>query len=271
LRNAAPMQPQRGGRALYPQPGTQIYGAHGQPLGTMPPHDPYQHQPPPHGYPMQSPPGPYQGQVYDDRGPSQPPHPHDKVSRKRPRTDDTHPAVPPPRPPQIPSSHQDQGRPPPSSGRRSSGGTGGYEYPDPTPLVPVSPVSSTTSYASAPYHQPQQQPYYASQPSQSARRSSPGNSAYSYGEARASGSPHGSTSSSSAPGYGYPGGLHPPQVLPDQTGRTPPPQQREGSNNGSGQRGGMAVRDLLGPGNADQGGRSSADADMLKALNKRGM
>ncbi|KAL8816945.1 MAG: hypothetical protein Q9191_008237 [Dirinaria sp. TL-2023a] len=270
LRNAGPMQPQRGGRALYPQPGqTPIYGAHGQPLGTLPPQgvDPYQ-PPPPQGYPMQQPPGPYpQGQVYDDRGAPQPPHPNKQVSRKRPRTYEPHPAVPPPHPPHTPSSQANQGRPSAPGGRRGSGGTGGYEYPDPTGLVPVSPASSTTSYPPAPY--PQQQPYYPTQPPPSARRSSP-QSSYSY-EARASGSPHGSTSSSSAPAHSYAGGLHPPQVLPDRTGRTPPPQQRDGSNNGSAQRGGMAVRDLLGPGNENQGGRSNTDSDMLKALNKRGM
>ena len=33
----------------------------------------------------------------------------------------------------------------------------------------------------------------------------------------------------------------------------------------------MAVRDLLGPGNENQGGRFNTDSDMLKALNKRGM
>ena len=32
----------------------------------------------------------------------------------------------------------------------------------------------------------------------------------------------------------------------------------------------MSVRDMLGPDNG-QGGRTSADSDMLKALNKRGM
>ena len=31
----------------------------------------------------------------------------------------------------------------------------------------------------------------------------------------------------------------------------------------------MSVRDMLGPG--DQGGRTSTDSDMLKALNRRGM
>ncbi|KAF6219593.1 hypothetical protein HO133_004062 [Letharia lupina] len=130
-----------------------------------------------------------------------------------------------------------------------------------------------------PYYPPpqQQQPPPPQQQQQPppARRTSP-QSAYSY-DARASGSPHGSTSSASA--YNYPGGLHPPQVLPPREGRTPPPAQgqtREGNGNGNGngsaQRGGMAVRDLLGPGQAqdNSGGRSSADSDMLRALNKKG-
>lgn len=260
------MPSQRGGRPIYPQQGQPtIYGAHGQPLGPM--HqgqDPNYPPQPPHGYAMASPTNPYQGSVYDDRGPQQHPYPKEQVSRKRPRSDESsHPAVPPP--PQTSSSHPYslQGR----SGRRGSGNGGGYEYPDPTPLVPVSPASSATSYQSAPYPVPPNQPYYASQP-QSARRSSP-QSIYSY-EARTSGSPHGSASSASNHAA-YPAGLHPPQALPPrESGHTPPPaQNRDGSGgNGNGQRGGMSVRDLLGP---DQGARSSADSNMLKALNRRGM
>lgn len=273
------MPPQRGGRALYPQQGQPaIYGAHGQPLGNLPPQaiDPHYPHPPPHGYPMHSPTTPYQGQVFDERGPPQPPHPNEKVSRKRPRTDDSHPAVPPPPPPQSSSSHPYQGRPPAPNGRRGSGGNGGYEYPDPSGMGPgpVSPASSATSYTTAPYPPhlpPSANPYYAPPQSQTGRRSSPSQSSYSYTDARASGSPHGSTSSS---GIFYPGGLHPPQVLPDRTGRTPPPPstpreaQRDGSNNGSAQRAGMAVRDLLGP---NEGARSNADNDMLKQLNRKGM
>ncbi len=45
-----------------------------------------------------------------------------------------------------------------------------------------------------------------------------------------------------------------------------------GNGNGSAQRGGMAVRDLLGPGQAqdNSGNRSNTDSDMLRALNKKG-
>lgn len=278
LRNTGAMPRQQGGRPIYPQQGQPaIYGAHGQPLGPPMAHDPNYGPPPPHGYPM-PPPGPYQGgPVYDDRGPPQPPHAQDKVSLKRLRSDESfQPAPPPPAPPEEFSSHPYPGHPPAPSGRRGSGG--GYEYPDPTGLVPVSPASSATSFQSAPYP-PQGQPYYPpppqqQQPPQQApqpRRTSP-QSAYSYDQ-RASGSPHGSTSSAS--GYNYPSGLHPPQVLPPRDqGRTPPPaqgQSREGNGNGSAQRGGMAVRDLLGPGGQNEsGGRSSADSDMLRALNKKG-
>jgi hypothetical protein len=245
---------------MYTQPGQPaIYGAHGQPLGPL--QDPNYPPPAPHGYPIPSPSHPYPT-PYDDRGP-QHPYPKETVSRKRPRSDEPfHPAVPPP--PQEPSSHPHlvQGRPS-GSGRR---GSGSYEYPEPTPLVPLSPSSSVTSYQSAPYPPPNQ-PYYAAQQ----RRASP-QSAYSY-DPRNSGSPHGSTSSAS--NYPYPAGLHPPQALPPrESGHTPPPAPgREGNGgnggNGSGQRGAMSVRDLLGP--EGQAGRSSADSDMVKALNRRGM
>ncbi|KAL8899698.1 MAG: hypothetical protein Q9207_006056 [Kuettlingeria erythrocarpa] len=246
LRNAAPMPQRGGGRPLYPQqagPPPAIYGAHGQPLG-MPMHgqDPNYHPSPP-GYPgMHSPSHPYPGPMYDDRGPPQPGHP------------------------------KDQGRPSAPTGRRGSGG--GYEYPDPTGLVPVSPASSVTSYQSAPYSQPpggqqqQQQPYYPPPAQQAARRSSP-QSSYSYDQ-RASGSPHGSTSSASAYSYA-PAGLHPPQVLPPRdSGRTPPPRNVENAGNGSGQRGKMGIHDLLGPGE-QSGGRTSADSSMVKALDRKGM
>lgn len=242
---------------MYTQPGQPaIYGAHGQPLGPM--QDPNYAPPGPPGYSMPSSSNPYPNPMYDERGP-QHPYPKDTVSRKRPRSDESfHPAVSPP--PQDPSSHPHlQGRPS-GSGRR---GSGSYEYPEPTALVPVSPSSSVTSYQSAAYPPPNQ-PYYAAQP----RRSSP-QSGYSY-DPRNSGSPHGSTSS--ANNYPYPAGLHPPQALPPrESGHTPPPAPgREGNGgNGSGQRSGMSVRDLLGP--EGQAARSSADSNMLKALSRGGM
>ncbi|KAL8654626.1 MAG: hypothetical protein Q9210_001383 [Variospora velana] len=273
LRNAAPMPQQRGGRPLYPQgPPPAIYGAHGQPLGMpMPGQDP-NYPPHSHGYPpMPSPAHPYPGPMYDDRGPPQPGPPKDQVSRKRPRSDESPnpPAVHPPPPPpshEEESSHpyhHEQGRPAAPSGRRGSGG--GYEYPDPTGLVPVSPASSVTSYQSAPYAQPPgQQPYYPGPSQPPPRRASPQSSSYSYEQ----GSPHGSTSSASA--YNY-AGLHPPQVLPPRdSGRTPPPKNKGSSSDSSGQRGKMGIHDLLGPGE-QSGGRTSADSSMVKALNRKGM
>ncbi|KAL8680027.1 MAG: hypothetical protein Q9186_003745 [Xanthomendoza sp. 1 TL-2023] len=275
LRNAAPIPQRGGGRPLYPQqgPAPAIYGAHGQPLGMpMPGQDPNYH-PPPHGYPpMTSPSHPYAPPMYDDRGHPQPPHPKDQVSRKRPRPDESPRPPPTAPPPQTSSSHpyhHEQGRPPAPPGRR---GSGGYEYPDPTGLVPLSPASSVNSYQSAPNYQPPgQQPYYPQPPppnQQAPRRSSP-QSSYSY-EQRASGSPHGSASSASAYNYA-PAGLHPPQVLPNRDGgRTPPPRSKEGGGNSAAQRGKMGIHDLLGPGESS-GGRTSADTDMVKALDRKGM
>ncbi|MCJ1475473.1 hypothetical protein MMC13_004136 [Lambiella insularis] len=249
----------------YPPQGQPlIYGAHGQPLGPMP-HDP-NYPPPPPGYG----PSPYPAAMYEG-GPPQPPHPQDQVSRKRPRLDE--PSIPVvSTPTQGSSSHpypEQQRLSATTGGRRGSAG-GTFEYPDPPQLAPVSPASSSTSYQSQPYPpQKTQQPYYP--PQVPVRRASP-QSAYSY-EARASGSPH-DGSISSASGYApYPGGLHPPQVLPPtrESGRTPPPGQgQDGANSGNGSRAGMSVRDMLSPGEG-QGGRTSADSDMLKALNKRVM
>ncbi|KAL9602005.1 MAG: hypothetical protein Q9219_002113 [cf. Caloplaca sp. 3 TL-2023] len=270
LRNAAPIPQRGGGRPLYPPQGPPpaIYGAHGQPLGMPIPGQDPNYPPPPHGYPpMANPSHPYASPMYDERGVPQPPPGKDQVSRKRPRSNGS-PHSPVAAPPQTSSSHPyhyEQGRPPAPSGRRGS-----YEYPDPTGLVPVSPASSVTSYQSAPYSQPPgQQPYYPT-PAQSGRRSSPQSSSYSY-EQRASGSPHGSTSSASAYSY-VPSGLHPPQVLPPRdNGRTPPPKNREASSgNGSGQRGKLGIHELLGPGE-QSGGRTSADSSMVKALDRKGM
>ncbi|KAI4197726.1 MAG: hypothetical protein LQ350_005744 [Teloschistes chrysophthalmus] len=271
LRNAAPIPNRGGGRPLYPQQPPAIYGAHGQPLGMPIPGQDPNYPPPPHGYPPMAPQGhPYGPQMYDERGHPPPSHGKEQVSRKRPRLDDSPNSSAAPPLPQTSSSHpyhHEQGRPPAPSGRRGSGGQ--YEYPDPTGLVPVSPASSVTSYQSAPYSQPPgQQPYYPP-PNQAVRRASPPSSAYSY-EQRASGSPHGSTSSAAT--YTYPpAGLHPPQVLPPrEKGRTPPPRNNENSGNGNGQRGKMGIHDLLAPGD-QSGGRTSADTDMVKQLDRKGM
>lgn len=251
-----------------------IYGAHGQPLGAMPPNQDPNYPP---GYPISNPALTYQAPspMYDDRG-GPTPHPPDQVSRKRARLSSAEPFALRSSSTQSASSSQPdyfQQRITASVGGRRGSGSG-YEYPDPTNLAPVSPASSSTSYHSSVYPQPpvpqqQQQPYYPTPVVQQTRRSSP-QSTYSY-EQRASSSPHGSNSSSS--GYHFGGGLHPPQVLPPRdNGRTPPPGQsqsqqapREGGSRGSG---GMRVSDMLGPGDG-QGGRTSTDSDMLNALNRR--
>ncbi|KAL9639958.1 MAG: hypothetical protein Q9164_000587 [Protoblastenia rupestris] len=250
-------------------------------------HDP--NYPPHPGYAM--PPQGYGAPPYDDRGAPPPQRPQDNVSLKRLRSNEFHPAVPPPPQNGEPYNPSSEGRLPAEPGRRGSagGGSQAYEYPDPTSLAPVSPASSVQSYPPAPYP-PQGQPYYPQHPPQQQppqqahtpqqsqgqpppRRASPTqSSAYSY-DARGSGSPHGSTSSASTYQQYPPQGLHPPQVLPPNNDtRTPPPAGRngEGNGNGSAQRGGMAVRDLLGPGqNQDQGSRFKADSSMVNALNKK--
>ncbi|KAL6239574.1 hypothetical protein BDW75DRAFT_227192 [Aspergillus navahoensis] len=121
--------------------------------------------------------------------------------------------------------------------RRGSGS--GYDYPDPTNLAPVTPVTS------APY-QPRAVPYFPPPPHD--RRPSP-QAAYSY-DNRHSSSPHSSP---------YPG-IHPPQ-----SAATPPPT----STPGSAPRNGLNVRDMLNPG--ENPGRSSTDSDMLNALDRRGL
>ncbi|KAL8700136.1 MAG: hypothetical protein Q9224_001101 [Gallowayella concinna] len=145
-------------------------------------------------------------------------------------------------------------------------------------VLPPLPVAVALVAMSTPirrdwFHCPlhRQQPYYPQPPppnQQAPRRSSP-QSSYSY-EQRASGSPHGSASSASAYNYA-PAGLHPPQVLPNRDGgRTPPPRSKEGGSNSAAQRGKMGIHDLLGPGESS-GGRTSADTDMVKALDRKGM
>ncbi|OJJ04943.1 hypothetical protein ASPVEDRAFT_137354 [Aspergillus versicolor CBS 583.65] len=133
-------------------------------------------------------------------------------------------------PPPLTSVQQDH-RP-----RRGSGS--GFDYPDPTNLAPVTPVSG------APY-QPRAAPYYPPPPHD--RRPSP-QAAYAY-DNRHSSSPHGSP---------YPA-MHPQSAI------TPPPT----STPGSAPRNGLNVRDMLNPG--ENPGRSSTDSDMLNALDRRGL
>ncbi|KAJ5945990.1 hypothetical protein N7454_002829 [Penicillium verhagenii] len=125
-------------------------------------------------------------------------------------------------------------------GRRGSGSE--PAYPDPTNLAPVTPAGSIPGYQTS-------SPYYPPPPQD--RRTSP-QSAYAY-EARHSSSPHGSP--------------YPP-MQPPQSGPTPPPSTSTSTPSGSA-RAGLNVRDMLNPG--DSHGRSSADSDMLNALNRRGL
>ncbi|KAJ5772430.1 hypothetical protein N7520_002959 [Penicillium odoratum] len=133
-------------------------------------------------------------------------------------------------------------------GRRGSGSE--PAYPDPTNLAPVTPTGSLPGFQnSSHYYAPQQD-----------RRTSPQN-AYPY-EPRHSSSPHGSP--------------YPP-MQPPASGPTPPPSTATSTPSGS-TRGGLNVRDMLNPGenpnpsgnSGDSHGRSSADSDMLNALNRRG-
>lgn len=159
------------------------------------------------------------------------------------------------------------------NGRRGSGS--GYEYPDPTNLAPVTPVS-TGGYQP---HTPG--PYYQPPPLNDVRP--PPQYPYPY-DARHSSSPHSSP---------YP---------PMHSQGTPSPSSLANSINGA--RGGLNVRDMLNPGDqnreaandqtprssstdltegrssvdqsqgrsSDQNqGRSSTDSDMLNALNRRGL
>ncbi|KAF2083166.1 hypothetical protein K490DRAFT_60725 [Saccharata proteae CBS 121410] len=224
-----------------------LYGAYGQPLPPAQPAPEGYGPPPPRaqpGYPLPSPSG------YDERGRDA------SGSRKRPLTEPHTPTLPPPNP--ATASHL-----PPHRGS----GPPEYTYPDPSALTPAaaSPASSTTSFQSAP--QPPAQPYYAPQPP---RRSSP-QSAYSYDPSRASSSPHTQGAPSTPGGSAYTFSsdttLRPPTNMPIRTeGRTPPPTSAAGTTAGS-RTSGMRISDLVG----GESTRSAADADMLNALNRRGM
>lgn len=131
--------------------------------------------------------------------------------------------------------------------RQRRGSTSGFDYPDPTNLALVTPSSATPGYQThtAP------SPYYPQPAPPHDRRTSP-QGGYPY-DARHSASPHGSPY---AP-------LQPPSA---GNATSPPPPT---STPGGTQRGGLNVRDMLNPG--DSHGRSSADNDMLDALNRRGL
>lgn len=233
------------GRGGYPPQPPILYGAHGQPLPPPPTAgDPNMAQ-----QPYYAPSYGQHGSPYDERAPPPLSHPapgsQEQVSRKRPRLDDSHVVAPGiPLVSNSPSSHSSQQRP-----RRGSGG--GYEYPDPTNLAPVSPATPYSGHSTTP------QPYYSAPVAQPRRHSPPSTYAL---EARPGDSPHGSSASPS--NYPYPG-LHPGQSMPPRDSGVTPPPSGPGSANG---RSAMSVRDMLSDGNP---GRSSTDSDMLNALNRR--
>jgi hypothetical protein len=114
-------------------------------------------------------------------------------------------------------------------------------------LAPVTPSSATPGYQTHTVPSP----YY---PQPHDRRTSP-QGGYPY-DARHSASPHNSS--------------FVPLAAPSHSGVTPPPAPT--STPGGSQRGGLNVRDMLNPGDSrESGGRSSADNDMLDALNRRGL
>lgn len=147
----------------YPQ-GTQLFGAHGQPLGPLPPQPPSQGgQSPYSDYPMQSPTGSYSS-FTDDR----------QESRKRPQQDPHQPILPPPIPGQSPYPRSD------SAPRRPAAE-------DDLRLPPVSPGASVTQpgsnyspsseHSSTSLHPPQPQsnlPSMSRTPPPPTSRSSPG-------------------------------------------------------------------------------------------------
>ncbi|QKX57049.1 uncharacterized protein TRUGW13939_04157 [Talaromyces rugulosus] len=117
LRNSGPQPRGRG----YPGDGVMLYGAHGQPL--PPQQQPMSDStlPPPQGAYYQ--PGPYGRPHLDERAPppSLPPH-------------------------HMPHDQRQQG------GRRGSGG--GFDYPEPVNLAPVSSGAAVPGYASTSYYHP---------------------------------------------------------------------------------------------------------------------
>jgi hypothetical protein len=145
---------------MYPQ-GTQLFGAHGQPLGPIPPQ-----QGSPYDYPAPSPTGSYSS-YSDDRG-SQPPGPE---SRKRPQQD-PHPSIlPPPIPGQPPYPRSD------SAGNRRQAVEDDLRLPPVTPtggsssVANYSPGSSTSSNSNL---QPPQQSGLPSMSRTPPPRTSPG-------------------------------------------------------------------------------------------------
>jgi hypothetical protein len=143
-------------------PGTQLFGAHGQPLGPIPPQ-----QGSPYDYAAPSPTGSYSS-FTDDRNPQG--HAQDQ-SRKRPQQD-PHPSIlPPPIPGQAPYQRTD------SAGNRRQAVEDDLRLPPVTPTgasataANYSPGSSTSSHSNL---QPPQQSGLPSMTRTPPPRSSPG-------------------------------------------------------------------------------------------------
>ncbi|KAI9828306.1 MAG: hypothetical protein M1832_002734 [Thelocarpon impressellum] len=220
----------------YPQNPPVIYGAHGQPLRTVPHSGPYQAE---HGYALASPPSGF-GRAFEEGD----------AGRKRMADEPPGPGAP-----SAGGAHLQAGR---------RGSSGEYHYLEPHGQhSAVSPASSAASYHTS-YSQGGQPAAYYGDP----RRTPPQPSSYPY--ERGSNSPHGSTSTTSGT-HAY-AGLHPPQVLPPASA-TPPPAGAAGASGpatgpASGERrSAMNISNMLdgapGPGPP---GRSATDHEMLDAF-----
>lgn len=115
-------------RVAYP-PGTQLYGAHGQPLGPIQPMQPHQGHPG-YEYPAPSPTGSYSS-YGEDRGSQPPPD----LARKRER-EGPHPSI---LPPPMPAGQPSYGRVDSSSRRQA--------IDDDLRLPPVTPTGASSSNA----------------------------------------------------------------------------------------------------------------------------
>lgn len=252
LRNAQSVQAGPDGRPLpfagqANQSGPPLYGAHGQPLGSIGQQEsnyassPIQINYAPGLYPTQSSvlPSPPQQQQrsstmhYEERMPSLSDHVRHDSNRMIKFGD-------------LANGWQ---RMNPSRRRGSSN----YEYPDPTQMTPASPASSAKSYNSPAYPSSTSQPYYQTTPGD--HRISPTTSLFG---PRSTGSPHNNTPTHVLP---LPAGLHPPQSLPPGF---------EGSRNHSpitttSRMGRLSVADLLTPTSTT---RSSTDSSMLDSLTR---
>lgn len=243
-------RPGENGQAQQPM----LYGAHGQPLGPVNPqgHPPY-YPPPSQGYapypgypPHPGPPPPHHGNgaPYEAHTPVS--HQGDPVSnRKRPPPDDD---------PHNQDTHDSQSPHPNSRPRHSafeprSNSTGSFsDYPDPTPIAPTSPATSTVS---SQYHN-SAGGYYPN-----GANSAPG--------PKSNGSP--TVTSGHTPQSAH--SVNSPRVVPVRDdGKTPPPGQPGSAGSSANGRNGMNVRDMLSapPHSIPPEQRGRSDNEMLSKL-----